>query len=118
MAFVAEREDCDYEGVPVRPQFPAGVAVLVGAAAVLLSMVLTPVIGVVPVIWFCLWRNSKAVCPACGADPFYAPGEPRTLPVGWTSESVALWVLVACCCLVALVSLLVMFLFVGFVLPL
>ena len=64
-------------------------------------------IGVIPIIIFCLWRNAKAVCPACGADPFYEPGENRDLKIGWDAESIALWALIAICCLIAALSLLV-----------
>ncbi len=100
-------EDCDYAGRPVGPAFPVGVALLVAVLAVLFSAVLSLVVGVIPILCFCLWRNAKAICPSCGHEPFYEPGEPRTMSVGWTAESVVLWALVATCCLVALVTLLV-----------
>lgn len=102
-----DQENCNYEGTPVRPEFPTGVAILTAAMTLLLSIVLTPVVGVISIIIFCSWRNAKAVCPACGADPFYAPGEKRNLTVGWNAESIALWALATTCHLIAVVSLLI-----------
>ena len=76
---------------PIRPPFPARRwAVWAGltAAALLNSIALWAVIG------FILWRNSKAICPECRYDPIKGN-------VGWTRESIILWLLLVTCFIIS-----------------
>lgn len=41
-----------------------------------------------------VWRNSKAICPECGFDPIKGN-------VGWTRESIILWLLLAICFIIS-----------------
>ena len=85
---------CNRAVDPIRPPIPARrwavwVGVSVTAAALLIGIVLWAVIGII------LWRNSKAICPECGYDPIKGN-------VGWTAESVILWILLVGCVMVSL----------------
>ena len=80
--------------VPVRPRFsPARHAlwagVSLGALAVFGGVALWLALG------FILWRNCKRVCPECSSGPMGGN-------VGWTRESLILWVGVVACFLGAL----------------
>lgn len=47
------------------------------------------------VVGLLLWRNSKAICPECGYDPIKGN-------VGWTRESITLWLVLATCFVISL----------------
>ena len=84
---------CDRTVSPIRPPFPARrwavwTGLSVTAAALLIGIVLWAVIG------FILWRNSKATCPECGYDPIKGN-------VGWTRESIILWLLLVACVIIS-----------------
>ena len=79
--------DCGYRGRAVRPAFPVGPAILTVMLSLLLWVALSPVALLLTVLSFCIWRNVKAVCPQCGAEPFHRGGR----PVGWDAESVLIW---------------------------
>lgn len=80
---------------PIRPPLPpkgwvAWTGLSVIAVVILLSgVVLWAAIGLI------LWRNSKATCPECGYDPIKGN-------VGWTRESIILWLLLATCFIISL----------------
>ena len=80
---------------PIRPPFPVkGWAAWTGlsliAMALLLSgLVLWAVLGPI------LWRNCRATCPECGCDPIKGN-------VGWTRESIMLWLIMAACFTISL----------------
>ena len=59
------------------------------------AVVLLSGIGLWAVIGFILWRNSKAACPECGYDPIKGN-------VGWTRESIILWILLVACVIISL----------------
>ncbi|MDE2937681.1 MAG: hypothetical protein OXR67_01995 [Chloroflexota bacterium] len=62
---------------------------MIAVALLLIGVALWAVVGLV------LWRNSKAVCPECGYDPIKGN-------VGWTRESIILWLLLATCFIISL----------------
>ena len=79
----------------MRPPFPvkgwpAWTGLSVIAVALLLSgILLWVVIGPV------FWRNSKAACPECGHDPIKGN-------VGWTGESIILWLVLDACFIISM----------------
>lgn len=86
---------CNRTVDPVRPPFPVkGWAAWTGLSVIAVVLLLSGI-----VLWaavgLILWRNSKATCPECGYDPIKGN-------VGWTRESIILWLVLAACSIISL----------------
>ena len=80
---------------PVRPPIPAkGWAAWIGLSVIAVTLLISGIV-LWAAIGLILWRNSKSVCPECGCDPIKGN-------VGWTRESIILWLLLAICSIISL----------------
>ena len=86
---------CNRTVNPIRPPFPVkGWAAWTGLSVITVVLLLGGIV-LWAVVGLLLWRNSKAICPECGYDPIKGN-------VGWTRESITLWLVLATCFVISL----------------